>query len=102
MKTTVQLHDFINNPTLSDSFSYDGRVALFNFFEEYEDSTGETLEFDPVAIRCEFTEYTDLNNVAQNYYELNDECETEEEMLEWLQDRTQVIVFDTGVIIQDF
>jgi hypothetical protein len=102
MKTTIQLHDFIHCDALKDNFSYDGRIALFDYLEQYEEDCGVELDFDPIAIRCDFTEYTDWNDIAQNYTAMADDCETEDEMVEWLHDRTQVICFDTGIILQDF
>ena len=36
MKTSIQLHDFIHCDALKDNFSYDGRVALFEYLEQYE------------------------------------------------------------------
>jgi hypothetical protein len=100
MKTTIELHDFIHCDVLKDNFSYDGRVALFEYLEQYEQDCGIELDFDPIAIRCEFTEYSNLSDVA-NYYEDLQEVE-EEEKLEWLQDRTQVIEFETGIILHEF
>jgi hypothetical protein len=99
MKTTIQLHDFIHCDALKD-FSYDGRVALFEYLEQYEEDCGIEIDFDPVAIRCDFTEYANLDEVGNYYTDLQDE--PEEEKLEWLQDRTQVIEFETGIILQDF
>jgi hypothetical protein len=78
-----------------------GRIALFSFIEDYEADCGIELEFDPVALRCEFTEYTDIKNAYENYQPEDDDL-TELDMLEYLQDRTQVIKFETGIILQDF
>ena len=101
MKTTIQLHDFINDIQLINAFSYNGREALFDYLEDYEQSCGTELDFDPVALRCEFTEYNDIKGAYENY-QPDDEGLTELEMLEYLQDNTQVIEFETGVILQDF
>ena len=101
MKTTINQDAFVHNTILKNSFSYDARVALFDYLEEYETDCGIELDFDPVVLRCEFTEYTDLTNVAQNYLELQD-IEDDAERLEWLQDRTIIIKFDGGIILQDF
>ena len=54
-----------------------------------------------MALRCEFTEYSDVKGAFENY-QPEDEDLSELEMLEWLQDRTQVIEFKTGLILQDF
>jgi hypothetical protein len=101
MKTTIQLHDFIHCDALKDNFSYAGRVALFDYLEQLEQDCGTELDFDPIALRCGFTEYTDIKNAYVNY-QPDDEDLTESDMMEYLQDRTQVIEFKTGIILQDF
>lgn len=101
MKTTITLNDFVNCEALVNNFSYEGLVAMFNYIEDYEQSCGATIEFDPIALRCEFSEYTTISEAYGNY-EDNGEDLTELEMFEWLQDRTQVIEFETGIILQDF
>lgn len=100
MKTTIQLHDFIHCDALKDNFSYDGRAALFEYLEQYEEDCGTELDFDPVALRCAFTEYQTYQDIADDYLDL--EGDTPEEMIDWLQDRTQVIEFKTGLILQNF
>ena len=100
MKTTIHLHDFIHCDALKD-FSYGGRVALFEYLEQYEQESGSELDFDPVALRCEFTEFSNLDEVGNYYTDLQD-LGPDEEKLDWLQDRTQVIEFETGIILQDF
>ena len=100
MKTTISLNNFINNTQLRDNFSYDALVALFNYIEEYEQSCEIEIDFDPVALRCEYIEYTSIKEAYESYA-CDDEELTELEMLECLQDRTQVIEFDAGVILQN-
>ena len=85
------------------NFSYDGLGALFNWYEEYEESTGEKIEFDMVAICCEYTEYESIEEFNNAY--------GKEWTLEELKDHTEVIEFEkfiqrlttkTSFIIQDF
>jgi len=83
-------------------FSYDAREELFNYYEELEQDIGEEIDFDPVAIRCEWSEYTDLSNVAESYIYMHDDCETDEERREWLNDHTRFIEFEGGVLVLDF
>ena len=40
-------------------WSHEAATALVDWMEELEESTGEPIEFDPVALRCEFSEYTE-------------------------------------------
>lgn len=101
MKTTVTRNQFI------DAFRHAGResqftraalCALFGYLEEYESSTGEEIELDPIAICCEWAEYPSALKAAQDYgFKVGDETP-----LEWLQNRTQVIEFDGGIVIQQF
>ena len=101
MKTTISLNDFTNNAQLQDDFSYDGLVALFDYLEDYERDCGVEIDFDPIALRCEFTEYNDIKGAYENYLPEDEEL-TELEMLEYLQENTQLIEFETGIILQDF
>ena len=68
MKTTVSLEDFRYAFKLArrEDFSYHGLKELFNYLEEYEDSTGEEVELDVIALCCDFSEDT-WQNIAQNY-----------------------------------
>jgi hypothetical protein len=60
MKTTVSLEDFRYAFKLArrEDFSYHGLKELFNYLEEYEDSTGEEVELDVIALCCDFSEDT--------------------------------------------
>ena len=67
-----------------NNFSYYGRLALFEYFEQLEDDIGEQIEFDPIAICCEFTEYKNLK-------ELNEAYDKNFEDLEEVREYTEVI-----------
>ena len=96
------------------NFSYEGKRALFDYLEEYEESTGESVELDPIALCCEYSEYASADEAASNYFEyegmtfddeggeLETADEVEKKALAFLNDRTQVIEFDGGVIIAQF
>ncbi len=101
MKVILSTNE-ITNELCRDEYagwSYNGAKALAEYLEEYEESTGEELQFDPIAIRCEFTEYENAIDAAAQY---TSEFTTEAAALEYLQDHTTVITYDGGVIIQDF
>lgn len=41
-----------------DQFSYDGLEVIFHYMEELEESIGEPIELDVVAICCDYSEMT--------------------------------------------
>ena len=103
------------------AWSRAGAVALIEHLEALEfEMAGETMgtkiEFDRVAIRCDYSEYSGVVEAAREYdcdctvNIFNDDGTEDEdyvsklveECLQWLQDRTDVIVFDGGVIIRQF
>lgn len=118
MKKTLNTHD-IANALLADTnaaWSHAGSFALAEHLEDYEESTGEELELDVVAIRCDFSEYTSLQDWASEYFrdesqaadalgldlDMNDESEIEEAIREYIQDHGTLIEFDGGIITSSF
>ena len=84
-------------------WSYKGARALVEHLEQVEEDTGEEIEFDRVALRCDFSEYPNAREAAEEYgFEPDEDADSEETALKWLTDRTTVITFDGGVIIQQF
>jgi hypothetical protein len=109
MKQSINVYQFRDefaHANRSDNFSYEGLAALFDYLEDLEDSIGEEMELDVIALCCDFSEYTDLNDVVSCYdIQLDDDSDEDEraqQVIEWLQERTTVIEFDDGIIIQDF
>ena len=94
MINTVSEYTFVDS-LCPDSYTYEGARALFQLYEEFEYSTGEQIEFDPVAIRCEWDEYA---SVAECCAEYGDAINT----LEDLQDHTSVVEFKHGILIKAF
>ena len=92
MKKTMSVYDFLNDwPTSRrDQFSRDALIALFDYYEAYEEDCGEEIEFDPVAICCEWTEYRDWSEVVSCYTDYS---------REEIQDYTEVIELDNGALV---
>lgn len=84
-------------------WSYQAAHALYDYFEELSEGIGEDIEFDAVAIRCDWNEYT-LEDFAQDYSNLKEDDETDREFAERMQDeRTTIIWLDnTNIIAQAF
>ena len=70
MITTINEDDFIKafkEMGREKNFTYEGLQELFKYYEEYEDSTGETVELDVIAICCDWTEYESNEELLSNY-----------------------------------
>ena len=88
------------------NWSRSGARALVKHLEQLEEDCGTEIEFDAVAIRCDFSEYDNAIEAAKEYgFEPEEDAgeeEREQAAIEWLQDQTQVIEFEGGVIIASF
>ena len=105
MKTTVTEYQFIDSFRAcgrETQFTVAARRALFDHFENIEIWTDTEIELDPIAICCEFAEYPNALAAAEDYGFKDGIDSKEETPLEWLQNRTQVIEFDGGIVIQCF
>lgn len=90
-------------------WSREGAAAMVEWVESGEEQTGEEVNFCPVAIRCEWSEYASAEEAARAYGWTPDHDDHEESRdtaaIEWLRDRTTVIEFDgktSGVIVAGF
>jgi hypothetical protein len=90
MKTTVNFSEFRDSfqEIRPDNFSYDGQRILFDYFEEFEESTGEEFELDVIAICCDFSEDS-FENIADLYGieldENDDDDEKQQQVIDFLQ-----------------
>lgn len=117
MKKTLSTSDIANALRQDDNaiWSWAGARALAEWLEEYEETTGDELELDVVAIRCDWSEYASLTEWADEYFsdeaQRNDAIganeDTDEEQLEDLirdhiNDNGYCIEFGGGVIVSSF
>jgi len=110
---TYQIADELKRDTCA-RWSYNGSLALAEYLEEYEDSTGEEMELDLCSIRCDFSEHSSLLEWAHDYFsnaieelgfdetEENDDDEVDSKIREYIQDHGTLIEFDGGVIVSSF
>ena len=97
MKTNVTFCGFCDafrDMNRNENFTYEGKKALFEYLEQYEEDCNTEVELDVIALCCEYSEYTNIEEVKENYNDITD--------IEELRDNTAVIEFDGGIIIQDF
>lgn len=94
MKTTVSFCDFCDafrSADRNENFSYEGKRALFDWLEQYEEETGTEQELDVVALCCDFSEM-DAEDIAREYrVEVEEGDDVADVVEEYLNDNTMVI-----------
>ena len=102
MKQSITRFDFVDwfrgSDNYKNHFSYDGLNSLFDYFEELEEQMENEMDFDPIAICCEFSEYENFEEIKENYNS------TDIQTMDDLRDHTSVIEIENTdrLIIQDF
>lgn len=121
MKITLSTSDIARALHRDDdsNWSWNGAKALAEYLEKYEQSTGEEIEFDAVAIRCDFSESESLQDWLVEYQGVEtlgsalqrsgidldgdeDSEEIDDLIRSFIQDHGQLIEFDGGVVISNF
>mgnify|MGYP006421254677 CR=1 FL=1 len=99
--STAEAANLLMNDTFAN-WTPDGAFAMVEFLEFIEDEQTHRIEFNPVDIRCEWTEYRSAIEAWNDVCAPDDITNDEDEALQLLSDSTQVIEFDGGVIIHEF
>ena len=98
MKKTINLWDFQDafyNMNRQDQFSYEGQKALYEFLTELEEENGIEEELDVIALCCEFTEFESIEELKNDYNDI--------ESMDDLENRTIIIMIDDeSFIIQNY
>ena len=91
------------------NWCYASACALVAHLQILEQTMGEEMEFDIVSIRCDYSKHDSAMEAAREYgYDdepdpEQDEDDREADALEWLQDRTTVVMANKyGVVIANF
>jgi hypothetical protein len=88
MKTTISRYDFERafvDAGRKENFSYEALGLLFDYFESYEEETGQEIELDVIAICCDYAEDT-YEGIAKNYIIDLEGCESEQDIIEAVRD----------------
>ena len=123
MKTTLSTLDIARALHRDDNanWSWNGAKAIAEYLEEYEESTGDEMELDVCAIRCDFSEYESLEAWASDYFRnqadavdqlgltlgmdgsIDEESgEIDDNIRSFIRDNGVLIEFDGGVIVSSF
>jgi len=109
---TYQIADELKRDT-NARWSYNGSLALAEYLEEYEADSGDEMELDTCAIRCDFSEYDSLHDWARDFFidwrgdlslpeGMAGEEEEEDAIRCYIQDHGTLIEFEGGVIVSSF
>ena len=106
MKQTINEYQFIEGfrSMRPDQFSMPALRALFAYLEEFENDIGEEIEFDVIAICCDYAELT-LEDINREYIEYtgDEPFDNLEDAAAYMEEHTTVIpVNDETIIIQNF
>ena len=116
MKSTLSTNQIVQN-LLADNnakWSRAGATALAEYLEEIEQESGEEIEFDACAIRCDFAEYSSLSEWASEYFakgeserslgiEGDDDDETKNRKTrDFISDHGTLLEFSGGIIVSQF
>lgn len=94
---TVTEEHFINalQKIRPDNYSYEGLKALYEYFNNLSEDTGQDLYFDEIAICCDFTEYKNFEEIKNDYSDISS-------IDDLLGQTTLIPVGDHGYIVQAF
>ncbi len=92
----TDFHDAFRDYNRLENFSYEGRDALFEWLEEYEECCEEPVELDVIALCCDFSEYNNIEEYREDYGKDKDFT------LDDLMDETTVIIVGEGFIIHAY
>jgi len=91
------------------AWSMAGAFALIEHLEQIEEDCGAEIEFDRVAIRCEYSEHESLQEWARYYFTdeqrfdvLEGSEDRAETIRDYILDHGQLIEFDGGIIVSEF
>ena len=107
MKITLTESEFVNRflAIRPENFSREALAALFEHLGELEREMQEEVEFDPIAICCDWSEYASALEAAEAYgFEAEDTEDekadkTEEKALTFLCDETTVLELSSGGVV---
>jgi hypothetical protein len=116
MKQTINFNQFctaFRDMNRDNSFSYEGKRALFDYLEQYEEDTDTEVDLDVIALCCEYTEYEDVEDYLKDYYGYStveeglkalgiekEEEESEEEFKERIKEEVEEHLNDNTTLIK--
>lgn len=102
MKTELTTYECAK-ALMDDQWSRGGAFAMVEYLEQQEKDCDISIEFDPIALSCEYSEYESLQDFAEKFWQTNSQRLTRDEVIkEYIEHRSTLIEFDGGIIVEDF
>ena len=111
MKNTLNTSEAASLLMADDNaaWSMAGAFALVEYLEQVEEDCGTEIEFDRVALRCEYSEHESLQEWARYYFtdemrfDLLEGSENPADTIcDYIHEHGQLIEFDGGIIVSEF
>ena len=110
MKITVTESMFIREfiAIRPDQFSVPALRALFEYYEQIDREAQDEIEFDAIAICCDWTEYASATEAAAAYGWLLEEAEdekndtSEREAMQYLHEKVTVLELSSGLLVLNY
>ena len=110
LTTTEAAHRLMDDENAN--WSRAGAFALCDYLEELEEDCGDEIEFCPVSLRCDYSEYDSLEAWAEERWYLDSDMrddlkleideDPDEAIREFIRDRGTLLEFDGGIIVSSF
>ena len=106
---TVNFYDFIRAFETCDrgeQFSREALSALFDYYDELSDDTGEPYSLDVIAICCEWSElddddiFNDYGERAAEELEMKEDDVTTDDIIDYLRGLTYIIELENSTLVQ--
>ena len=74
IKKNINFTDFCDSfsDSYKNSFTYDGKRALFDYLEALSENMRQDIELDIIDLCCSYTEYKSLEELQANYSDVKD------------------------------
>jgi hypothetical protein len=67
IRSASHIRDEFHRMGRGDQFTYDALGRLYDYLWDLGEDIGEPIEFDVIAICCEWCEYDDIHELAEYY-----------------------------------
>lgn len=92
IRNDFELQRYFEEYGRGKQFSPYGFKALYDYLEEYEEATGESLTVDPVGLSCDYTEYDSALEALEDLHGLSTRHMNEARALELLEDEHSQVI----------